>query len=206
MFIASKTNSIARNRHSIIVAWAKVILPILALALLSMLFLFVRAPTPDVPPAFVDPDQQSALIEQNLSQPRFSSTLDDGRQVTLSAVSMSQSPATPNRIFLQSVELEMEMSALDQALLTAENGQINLAQQMVDLQGDVTFVTENGYQVFSDAMSIDLQGGRMIAPGPVFARGSAFQIRAGGMEFSGPRAAAILRFTDGVQMLYDPKQ
>ena len=75
----------ASNAYSRFVAWVKVILPLLALALLSTLFLFSRTPAPNRAIPFANVDVEELAREQSLGRPRFAGTLSDGREVIFTA-------------------------------------------------------------------------------------------------------------------------
>ncbi len=193
------------NRYSTIVSWVKIALPTLALGLLASLFLFSRTPDPDAALPLTELDLDQVAIEQRLSQPRFASTLDDGREITLIADSILQSSRATSQIFLETVEVELELSTDDggNAVLNANDGQVDLIDQIADLMGDVRMRTSDGYHLNSDAMTIGIgEGLSLVSPGPVHGRGPDFELEAGAMELSGPSGAAVLHFTNGVRLLY----
>ena len=192
------------NRYSTIVTWVKVALPLLALALLSTLFLFSRTPDPDAAIPFADVDVAQIAREQRLSQPRFAGTLDDGREVTLIADSAIPSEEDLNQIALSGIEGRVGLSGVDYLVVTAVDGVLNLVDQRASLEGDVEVVTSQGYRLSSDAMSISIGEFRIVSPGEVMATGPGFDLTAGTMELFGPNDAAVLSFTGGVRLLYEP--
>ena len=59
------------TRHTKVVRAARVVLPLLALALLSSLFLLTQTPNPDAAIPYAEADVQLLAREQRLTAPRF---------------------------------------------------------------------------------------------------------------------------------------
>jgi lipopolysaccharide export system protein LptC len=194
----------APNRYSTVVTWGKVALPLIALALLSTMFLFSRTPDPDAALPFADVDIAELVREQRLSQPRFAGTLEDGREVTLVATTAAPEPANPSRIHLTDVETRVNLSEDNRLLLTARTGDMDLAAQRVALDGAVSATTTSGVSLTTDRMNVAMDIMQLLAPGPVELRGDGVILTAGSMEMTGPEGAAFLSFTGGVRLLYEP--
>jgi lipopolysaccharide export system protein LptC len=193
----------ATNRYSTLVTWVKVALPLIALALLSTLFLFSRTPDPEAALPFAEVDIEELVREQRLSQPRFAGTMEDGREVTLVAATAAPAPANPNLIQLTEVETRITLSAADRLLLTAREGEIDLAAQHVALQHGVSADTTSGLSLASDRVTVAMDSLRLASPGPIELRGDGVTLTAGAMEMTGPEGEAFLSFTGGVRLLYD---
>jgi lipopolysaccharide export system protein LptC len=193
------------NRYSTLVSWAKVVLPLMALALLSTLFLFSRTPNPDDALPFADVDVEQLVSEQRLSRPRFAGTLEDGRPVTLSADSATQQGAEPNTLLLSTVEADVALSADTSLQLSADTGEFDLPRQIIDLAGAVTILTTSGYRLASDRISVALDTLRLASPGAVTLSGSGLTLEAGAMELTGGEGQALFSFTGGVRLLYVPR-
>lgn len=194
------------SRYTTVVNWAKVILPTLGLGLLSSLFLFSNTTDPENALPFADIDLDQITSEQRLSQPRFASTLDDGREVTLVADSAVQTGVQTDRIALENVWLDMALNDEERALLRSDRGTVFLGQQFVDLMGDVLTQTDGGLTLRSDAMTVAMAGDtmRVVSPGPVRGTGPGFMLTAGAMELTGAAGAEVAHFTNGVRLVYDP--
>lgn len=194
------------NRHSTIVAWAKVILPIVGILLLSSLFLFSQSPDPDAALPFADVDVEQIARDQRLSQPRFAGTLEDGREVTVVSDTATPSPDDPNRILLDQIEARLEITRQDYVLLTAQSGRIDTSSQLAHLQGGVRLLSSHGYRLSSEEMNMSLADLRLVSPGPVVASGPGFDLEAGSMEVVGPDQDAVLSFTNGVRLVYGARE
>ncbi len=193
------------NRYSTTVAWVKVTLPLIALALLSTLFLFSRTPDPEAALPFVDVDVEQLVREQRLSRPRFAGTLDDGREVTLVADTAAAATDDPNTILMTTIDSTVILSDVDDMTLTAQAGDLNLATQVVDLIGSVVAVTTMGYRLSTERLLVTMGTLRLTSPGAIHLTGDGIDLRAGAMDMTGPEGATFLSFTGGVRLLYQPE-
>jgi lipopolysaccharide export system protein LptC len=75
-----------RDLHSRIVGWAKVILPLAALGILSTLFLFARTIDPEDAIPYAEVDVEDRIREPRLTAPTYSGVTSDGSAVTFQAV------------------------------------------------------------------------------------------------------------------------
>ena len=193
----------ASNRYSTFVVWVKVALPLIALALLSTMFLLSRKPDPDAALPFAEVDLEQLVREQRLSQPRFASTLADGREVTLVAATAASSPTDPNLIQLTEVETRMTLSEDDRLMLRARDGTVDLAARQVELSGEVAAETMQGLTLNSDWISLAMDEMHLVSPGAVTLGGPGMTLTAGAMDMTGPEGQAFVSFTGGVRVLYD---
>lgn len=195
------------NLHSTIVAWTKVLLPLMALALLATLFLFARAPDPEAALPFVEMDIGTLTDAQRLSEPRFAGTLGDGREITLEAAIAATVANQPNMIELETVVAEVELSGQDALRLTADAGTFDMAGQQADLNGNVVLISVRGLELLSDAMSVAMSQLHVISPGPVRVSGPGLRIEAGAMDLTeGTGGDGLVSFTGGVHLIYDSSE
>ncbi len=194
-----------RNRYSKTVGWVKLALPLIALGLLSTMFLFSRTPDPDAALPYADVDVDQLVREQRLSRPRFAGTLDDGREVTLVADTAAAAVADPNTIVMTAIESHVTLSEDAELALTAEQGDYSLAEQIISLAGSVVAETSNGYRLATERLTVAMDTMRLASPGAVSLTGEGLSLEAGAMEITGPEDATFLRFTGGVRLLYQPQ-
>lgn len=191
------------NRYTTLVWWAKVLLPLTALGLLSTLFLFSRTPNPQDALRFNDVDIGQLGTERRLMEPRFAGMLGDGQPVTVTAETAVQLKATPNTLQMERVETELTLKNGEMLNLTADQGAFDSLGQIVDLQGQVNALTTDGYQLVSERVLVAMTEMEMTSPGAVVLRGPGMMLEAGAMQLTGPEGQALLRFTGGVRLLYD---
>jgi len=73
------------NAYSRFVQWAKILFPLIALGLLSTMFLFSRNVDPSNAIPFADIDVEQIARDQQLSSPRFSGTTSGGASIIVDA-------------------------------------------------------------------------------------------------------------------------
>jgi len=190
------------NRHSAIVTWAKLVLPILGILLLSSLFLFSNNPDPDAAWPYADVDVEEILRDQRVSRPRFAGTMDDGRDVLMIADSATPSTEAQDQLRLDIIEARIELSATDYVILNAESGLFDQDARIADLSGDVRVRTTHGYRLSSERLQVAIGDLWLFSPGAVSASGPGIRIEAGAMELAGQDNRPVLSFTGGVRLLY----
>jgi lipopolysaccharide export system protein LptC len=194
------------NTYSRVVAWVKIILPLLALALLSTLFLFSRTPDPNRAIPFANVDVEELAREQSLGQPRFAGTLSDGREVIFTADRATPVAGEPNHIEATDIEARVDLDEYSVLLIVAETGLFDLAAQLADLSNSVGLTTSNGYQLTTDLLRFNLSEFMASSPGPVGVTGPGITLQAGAMEVSGTEGNNLVVFNGGIRMLYDPQR
>ncbi len=195
----------ASNLYSRVVAWTKVILPLLALALLSTLFLFSRTPDPELAIPFATVDVEELAREQRLTAPRFAGTLTDGREVVFTAESAAPVMGEPNQISARTIDARIDLGATDRMIITAAEALIDLELQVADMGGEIRMNTSGGFALRTGALSISLADFEAISPGEITVTGPGLELVAGEMTLSGTEGAHVLVFNNGVRMLYHPQ-
>lgn len=191
------------NAYSVLVTWAKVSFPLLAIALLSTLFLVSRNPDPDAALPFAEVDVDQIAREQRLTEPRFAGTLGDGRALVLTADAVSSAVGPTDVINTVNIDGRMDLSDNDFLLLSARYGAFDMASQSAWLTEGVVAETSQGYRVETTRMRLSLSVLALEAPEEVRVTAPGLSLTAGGMTLGGPEDGAILSFTGGVRMIYD---
>ena len=196
----------SENLHSKLVVWAKVTLPLLALALLATLFLFARQidPTDAIPYAEVDVEERAR--EPRLTQPTYAGVTSDGSSLSLTAAEARPDSATG---VATALGIEGKMQTPDGATtnLSANTAVLNSTAGVMTLSGDVSITTSSGYAIKSDALVTNLNETGLSSPGPVTAISPMGTIKANEMQLSeDPKIAGayLLVFKGRVKMLYTP--
>ena len=99
------------NTYSGVVTWLKVILPLIALGLLSTLFLFSRARTPPTSLPFFDLALQERIREQQITGPYFVGTTENGLSLTLSADAARRDGGDLGRLSADNVTMQIKTKA-----------------------------------------------------------------------------------------------
>ena len=174
----------------------RIALPLLALALLSSVFLVAPRPAEDVP-AIPFARAEAVSREQRLGRPDFAGVTADGTRLTLSADSARPVPGAPGAIAASTVRVRAEMPAraID---LTAPEGEVLAGR--IAVSGGVDVTTSDGWHVTAPRMEALLDETVLTAAGPVDGRGPLGRIEAGAMRAT----RETLDFTGGARVIYEP--
>jgi len=191
--------------HSRLVFWLKILLPVLALAILSTLFLFARRidVTGLLPYAQNEIDQLAA--DPRLTAPKYSGVTSDGAKVTVSATTARPGKDPKSPVTAVDVTALYEATSGETLTLHGKAGTFDLTGGLMNLTGDVVATTPDGYKMTSDEMSSSLKQSVLTADHHVVVLAPFGRIDAGAMRLSGPPGAHLLVFNQGVRLVYNPK-
>lgn len=196
------------DRYSKWVSWLKVLLPLAALALLSTLFLISRAIDPEAAIPFADKEIQDRLTNQQVTGPFFSGATAAGDMISFSAETLKSPDGKTGANHAEDVELAIGLVGGAKVNVTAQIAEFDIANDLAELMGDIVITTSTDYRIISDRLSSHLSVLDLKSPGPVEATGPAGILNAGSMVMtpSGGDDPAQLIFTNGVKLVYTPKQ
>ncbi|WP_257883500.1 LPS export ABC transporter periplasmic protein LptC [Roseobacter insulae] len=190
------------------VAWLKVALPLAALGLLSTLFLLARVvdPTSSIP--FADTEVQDRLLNQKVSGPYYSGTTANGDLIAFVAETASSPNSMAGPTTAKDVFVKVDMANGTRLTVTSKEATIDLANDTSDLTGNVVITTSQGYQITSEALTARISALDIRSPDTVLATTPGGDLIAGQMHLMSPEpnAPAQLFFTNGVKLIYQPKQ
>jgi lipopolysaccharide export system protein LptC len=194
-----------RDLHSRIVAWAKVILPLAALGILSTLFLFARAIDPEDAIPYAEVDVEERIREPRLTAPTYSGVTSDGAAVTFQAFEARPATGTdPAR----AEEMQVRVTTPDggQADLSAAFGTLNTEAGLLTLAGGVTLTTSTGYKVETEALEARLDRTGLMARSDIRATAPMGQITATGMTLQPvpDTGEYVMIFNGRVRLTYTP--
>ena len=193
------------NFYSKVVVWVKITLPLIAIALLSSIFLLSGAPNPDAALPYAEIDLNQVAREQRVSQPRFAGVLGEGQEIVLIADAVSADGSQIDQIHAQNISGRIELGAMDFLTLEAASADIDMAHQIARLHDSVTVQNSLGYQATSEQMLLDLDVFGIRAPTPVHITGPGLDLRSDTMDMSGEEGQTIVHFNGSVRMLYQPQ-
>lgn len=196
------------DRHSRTVAWLKVALPIVALALLSTLFLLSRAIDPNTTIPFADKEIQARLRDQQVTGPFFSGTTTDGDQLSFRAEKLTTPNGQTGANQAEDVLAELKLNDGAEITVHAKLASFDIARDIASLSGDVEFLTSTGYRLKTEALVSEMSTLHLQSPGKISGTGPPGVLEAGAMLLTLPKGArsAQLLFTNGVKLIYTPKE
>lgn len=197
--------TIADNTHTRVVTWLKIALPLLALAILSTLFLVAESVNPDKAIPYADVDVEKILREQGITKPSFGGVTADGVAVALTADAVR--PGQDNRERLTGTELSatLDLPRGTQIKIDSPEGIIDAATRQAILQGGARLESSDGLVVETDRIVTALDEAKAVSDGAITATGPAGDLRAGRMELSKGETGYLLVFKDGVRLIYQPQ-
>ena len=194
------------DRHTRLVGWLKVALPLAALAILSTLFLVARRIDPEAALPYAEVDVEDLAREPRMTAPTYAGTTQDGAALALSATeARPEAEGTPAK----AAGLRLELATPDggRTELLAASAVMDDASRQVLLSGGVTLTTATGYRLETAEVAAKLDRTGLESRTPVVATGPAGEIRADGMVLSQDNqtpGAYVLVFKGGVRLVYQP--
>jgi len=189
--------------YSQFIGLLKISLPIAALALMSTVFLFARAPSPESEIPYAELEEIAR--ESRLAGARLSGISSDG-----SVIEVSARYATPQGSILDVEALTATIESTDGTLteITAGAGEINNANRTARLNGLTHIATSNGFDMETLGVSADLTSGRIISDGALEVQTPFGSLTAGQLIVETPEASSgqVMLFQNGVRLIYTQQQ
>jgi len=197
-----------RDRHTRIVNWLKIGLPLAALAILSTLFLLSRRIEPPQDLPFAQVEMEDRARRQQVTRPSLSGVTDKGDLVEVSAAEVQPDEADPERITATEVEARITFADGGGMNVRADSAVFDQGAGQAELSGDVVVATGTGQEIRTGRLDISLDTLDVSAPGEVVSTGPEGDLRAGGMRVTGgPEGNDVqLVFTGGVKLVYEPQR
>lgn len=193
------------DRYSRMVQFLKVLLPLVAILLLSMVFLLSRSIETNVSGPFTEQDLDARVKSQMVTRPRFRGTTRKGEDIQVEAVQASRGSAegVPTASRLQG---RFGLTNGGVITLDSETGMLQPNKGEAVFSGDVVMTTTDGIRVTTDLLNTSLDEIRGETPGPVQAVGPIGRFSAGRMRFGAEKTDGPVHilFTDGVKLVYEP--
>lgn len=194
--------------HSRLIGWLKIVLPLLALAILSTLFLVARTIDPESAIPFAEVDVEDRLREPRMTAPTFAGLTDDGAALTISADEarpQTETGAGPSAAVLNGL-LETPDGARTE--LQAGAAQIDPSARQILFSGGVTVTSSSGWEVRGDKMTAAMDSTDISLPSAVTATGPAGVVTANTMRLTEAPAgdgSYLLVFNGAVKLVYAPE-
>ena len=178
---------------------ARIGLPLVALGLLSSVFLVAPRPAADELPAIPFARAEAVSREQRLGRPDFAGVTADGTRIALQAAAARPLPDRPGAIAAETVTLRVDTPArgFDLAAPAAA-----VADGRITATGGVDVLTTDGWRMRAPRMDALLDRTSVTAEGPVEGEGPLGRIEAGALRAT----RDTLDFTGGARVIYQPSR
>jgi lipopolysaccharide export system protein LptC len=191
------------NFYSQFVGFLKVTLPLAALILMSTVFLFARAPSPETTIPYAE--IQEIAREPGLSGAQFSGVADDG-----SVISLTVRNTRPVGDIITADTLLAGIDTVDGTRIdiSAGTGEINNSAQTARLTGLARMVTSNGYEMETAGFIANFSTGRIVSEGALEVQAPFGALTAGNLVIETPEGTdeQVMLFQNGVRLVYTPQQ
>lgn len=196
------------TKHSRVVATAKIVLPLLSLALLATLFLFARSTPHELSIPYARVDLETLAREQRLDGASFSTVLDDGGQISLAADTVRPDLSDPRVVNSSAILGDMTLPDGSRVDLRADSAVIDRPSMIAELAGGVRVETSTNYTIVTERLAAMLDVSRIESSGSVNATGPIGTFDAGHMIVTRDAESGryLLVFKGGVKLVYQPKQ
>lgn len=191
--------------YSRLVAWMKIILPLVALGLLSTLFLISRGVDLSNYPA-VEIDLEQRAQEQGATRPSFAGVTRGGDEITVLAERARPDLSDPKRVIAEDVSAEMRLLRGAIIRVSARQADLHQGRFSADLDGNVIIRTSDGYVIETDRLNTHFDVLHAETPGEIRGLGPPGRITAGKMILTSDAETgdAEILFTEGVKLVYTP--
>lgn len=193
------------HMRSQLVGWAKIILPLCALALLSTLFLFARGSND---PTNINMSEVVEIArEQRVSAPEFSGVTDAGAVIFISAKTARPYTTRPDTINADDMRLRMDNPDGSYLEVNAIKGEVDGGADIARFLGLARLETSNGFVLETNGLVAELDTGTITSDGLLEIRSPFGELTAGKVTFQASMGKSGLRmlFTNGVRLLYKPQ-
>ncbi|MCR9089012.1 MAG: hypothetical protein NXH97_19965 [Rhodobacteraceae bacterium] len=197
------------NAYSRLISAAKVILPIIALGILSLLFVVSRPGREGEPPRFVDLDLEELAKDEHLARPDYRSVTETGSILQLEAVELRPVPGQDSAYSGTQLSGQIDRTDGVSYTMTSNSGRLDEIAGVAWMTGDVRLRRDDGHTAISEEIEIATDLSLLVSPGPVHAFGPLGTLDADSMEMRGQPdlgSGAVTVFTGNVRLLYDPKK
>ncbi|GAB4269364.1 MAG: hypothetical protein Kow0013_20840 [Pararhodobacter sp.] len=199
---------IHQQRYSRVVGILKVVLPLTALVLLSLVFLLARTidPTKGIPMAEIDVEERAR--DPRLSGARLAGVTEDGAAITISTETARSDRNAALRLEVTGLVLDIEGTNGERLRATASEGILDRAAGDFEMTGGLVIEASPGYRLTSERVLGLLDSTRIESPGAVTGTAPAGEISAGNMVLraeTGDTPGYRLVFGGGVRLLYQPE-
>lgn len=195
------------DTYSYVIGWLKILLPLAALALLSTLFLIGRGSDPAANIPFANRDGGDDPARQQIVAPRYAGVTAKGDQLTLTADSAEPAAEGLDQVLAHQLDARIDVSDGSHITLRSDRALVSDGEQSADLEGEVRIESSNGYRIDTERLRTALDRIEAETLAPVSGEGPAGRFTAGKLTITpdGTGEDVQLLFTEGVNLIYDPK-
>ena len=195
------------DKYSTLVAIFKVMLPSLALIILSTLFLLPDNRTKIQALNTIDKSTLNIVKKAGINKPSLRGTLASGSNLELYATEIITKNNDKNIIEINEISARLELNKKNWATTSAKKGIVNISEQTAEMVGKVSVKGSNGILIETSDLKVFYAKSLVKTEGVVFMKGPFGTIKAGSAEFydmnENSGIGYVLLFNKGVKMQYN---
>jgi lipopolysaccharide export system protein LptC len=158
------------QRYTRFVRFMKRALPLAAAGVGAVLLVFVLRPNEASRFAITIGEGAKLEFDLGMTKPRLTGTDESGQPFTVTAESARQE-SDSNRAKLNKVEADITLKDGTWINLVSDSGVVDPDSRKLDLAGNISFYSDNGYEAHTPAASVDLRTGIVRGNEPVRVQG-----------------------------------
>ncbi len=189
------------NSYSRFVGILKVLLPATAAGLIILVIAFPQVVT-DPPAQVTLPPVDLQGGEVSVLNPRWNGIDNENRPFTVTADLVTQSKEDSNLYSLELPKADITLKDETWLALTARTGEFLFEEQQLELTGDVDMFHDQGFEIRTEAASIDLKTKDAWGDSPVEGHGPAGRLNAEGFRIT--QEGARILFTGKSRLVVYP--
>ena len=192
------------DAYSQFVSWAKVVLPLSAIVLLSTLFLIARnvGDTSQIPYA----DIEEIARQPRLSAPKMVGMSETGGTYTIEADVARQDPDTDNGLIAEAIVVNMTTIDGIETTVSAGIGKLDSNAKVVMLDNLARVTTSDGYLMETRGLVTSLTDGSLETTDPLEVRAPYGSLTAGRLTITPDSdEPQLIVFNNGVRLIYQPQ-
>lgn len=192
------------HAYTRVIRGLKVTLPLVALVLLSTMFMLSRKIDPSAAVALSDRAFRAKIDRSQLSNPTHNGNTNSGKNMTIIAKSARPDPKIEGKTYGQIVNAVIEMDNGEVMTVDADTAVINEVQDIAVLSGNVHIITSDGYDMKTSQLTSLISKIEGESAGPVAGFGPPGTLTAGKMYMNtdDETDGVHLLFTQGVHLVY----
>jgi len=196
-------------RYSKFIRWMRLILPLIAIGMIAVVFSWGSFTTEDIVKA-KDPVEVPKTIGKNeLLNPRFESKDDKNQPYTITAKRAIQGETNDNLVVLEEPIGDIQLKSGRWIAVRSHQGAYRQDTERLLLKGNVEIFHDQGYQLNTEEMNLDLASNIAWAETPVTAHGPAGVLTSSGLQansdnglliFTGPAKLVLNQSVSGFNL------
>lgn len=191
--------------HSRLVAWAKILLPIAALAILSSVVFFARETETSREIPFLN-DATEEMAGERIARPEYFAVTDSGASLRITAETAAPDGSTEGTFTFQNPTGRIETTSGRIIQAAAPSGSIAPDSDIAELSGLVSIDTSDGFHVISEGLTTRLDVTFARSGGAVRGDAPFGEIEAGALQLGDAEEPSdLLVFKEGVKLIYRPR-